>query len=148
VRIFAAVAKYVFDTTLARSKLMGRIKSRNTLPELLLRRALWQYGYRYRLHVKGLPGSPDIVFRKYGLCIFIDGAFWHGYNWELKKTTIKKNRDFWIPKIEANMARDTRNNEQLRAAGYTVLRFWDTELKKEPMKYVRIVVAAIRSNAL
>src|ERR1700756_5196002 len=95
-----------FYTSLERSILMSKIKGKNTSPELMLRKVLWNSGLRYRLHNKKLPGNPDISMKKYKIAIFIDGEFWHGYNWEEKKTKIKTNRDFWIPKIERNMQRD------------------------------------------
>ena len=74
-----------FYTTKKRSELMGKIKSKNTKPEISLRKALWHLGYRYRKNVKSLPGNPDLVFSKYKLAVFVDGEFWHGYNWEQKK---------------------------------------------------------------
>jgi DNA mismatch endonuclease (patch repair protein) len=78
-----------------------------------------------------MPGTPDIVIRKYKLVIFVDGEFWHGYNWEEKKHKIKSNRDFWIPKIERNMQRDRANNQYYAGQGWTVLRFWEQQVKKE-----------------
>ena len=109
---------------------MGKIKSRNTKPELKLKKALWKLGFRYRKNVTKLPGSPDIVFFKKKLAIFVDGEFWHGYNWNEKKARIKTNRDFWIPKIERNMQRDNHNNQLLNDSGWCVMRFWEHEIKK------------------
>ncbi len=120
-----------FYTTKQRSELMGKIKSQNTKPELKLKKALWNLGYRYRKSLKKLPGSPDIVYSKYQLAIFIDGEFWHGYNWSEKKTRIKTNREFWIPKIERNIQRDKLNNQLLTDAGWHVIRFWEHELKND-----------------
>ena len=120
-----------FYTTKQRSELMGKIKSQNTKPELKLKKALWNLGYRYRKNVKKLPGSPDIVFSKHQLAIFVDGEFWHGYNWSDKKTRIKTNREFWIPKIERNIQRDKLNNKLLINDGWHVIRFWEHELKKD-----------------
>jgi DNA mismatch endonuclease (patch repair protein) len=120
-----------FYTTKERSKLMSKIRSRETKPEIRLRKALWHLGIRYRKNVKKLPGTPDIVISKYKLIIFIDGEFWHGYNWKEKKKKIKSNRDFWIPKIERNMQRDRNNNDTLKQEGWTVLRFWDWQINKE-----------------
>jgi DNA mismatch endonuclease, patch repair protein len=120
-----------FYTTPERSVLMSKIKSKETQPEKKLRNTLWHLGIRYRKNVKKLPGSPDILIGKYKLAIFIDGAFWHGHNWEEKKGKIKSNRSFWIPKIERNMQRDGENNEKLAQMGYTVMRFWDFEVKHE-----------------
>lgn len=120
-----------FYTTKQRSELMAKIKSQNTKPELKLKKALWNLGFRYRKNLKKLPGSPDIVYTKHKLAIFVDGEFWHGYNWAEKKTKIKTNRDFWIPKIERNIQRDTQNNQLLTEAGWYVIRFWEHELKKD-----------------
>ena len=120
-----------FYTTKERSKLMSRIKSENTKPELKLRKFLWGLGIRYRKNVKNLPGTPDIVISKYKLIIFIDGEFWHGYNWKEKRNKIKSNREFWIPKIERNMQRDKANNKYYSETGWKVMRFWEQEVKKE-----------------
>lgn len=117
-----------FYTTKFRSKLMSKIRSKETKPEQKLRKVLWDLGLRYRKNVKSMPGKPDLVFTKYKLIVFIDGSFWHGYNWEEKKKKIKSNRDFWIPKIERNMQRDRNNNQILKSLGWTVLRFWDHEI--------------------
>lgn len=120
-----------FYTTKARSHLMSKIKSKETKPEIKLRKVLWRLGIRYRKNVKKLPGTPDIVISKYKLIIFIDGEFWHGFNWEEKKNKIKSNRNFWIPKIERNMQRDQINNKALENEGWTVFRFWDWQIRRE-----------------
>lgn len=114
-----------------RSRLMSRIRSADTRPELMLRRALWALGYRYRKGVKGLPGKPDIAVKKYKVAVFVDGEFWHGYNWAEKKPRIQRNREYWIPKIERNMQRDRQNTQRLQEMGWTVFRFWEHKLKKE-----------------
>ena len=108
---------------------MAKIKAQDTKPELKLRKALWNLGFRYRKNVKKLPGTPDIVFRKAKLVLFVDGEFWHGFDWEQKKLKIKTNRDFWIPKIERNMQRDAENNTLLSEKGWKVMRFWEKEIK-------------------
>lgn len=120
-----------FVTTYDRSKLMGKIRGKNTKSEQTLRKVLWGLGIRYRKNDPKLPGKPDIVIPRAKLVIFIDGEFWHGYNWGQKRGKIKSNRDFWIPKIERNMQRDKLNNKALSENGWIVLRFWDQELKKE-----------------
>ena len=122
---------FIFDTTPERSKLMRKIKSTNTKPEIILRKTLWKFGIRYRLNVPKLSGKPDIVITKQKLVIFVDGEFWHGYNWDEKKPKIKSNHDYWIKKIEGNMQRDIINVEKLQSMGYTVLRFWEHEIKKD-----------------
>jgi DNA mismatch endonuclease (patch repair protein) len=113
------------------SELMGKIKSQDTKPELKLKKALWNLGFRYRKNVKKLPGNPDIVFNKVKLAIFVDGEFWHGYKWEEKKNKIKTNRDFWIPKIDRNIQRDKKNNQMLTESGWYVMRFWEHEIKSD-----------------
>jgi DNA mismatch endonuclease (patch repair protein) len=108
---------------------MRKIKSNDTKPELKLRKALWNVGIRYRTKNKDIFGKPDIAIRKYKLAVFIDGEFWHGYNWEEKKTKIKTNRDYWIHKIEGNMERDEKVNKKLKENNWTVLRYWQKEIK-------------------
>ena len=120
-----------FYTTKKRSKIMGKIRSKNTKPELLFRKALWKKNVRYRIDNKKLPGKPDISIKKYKLAIFIDGEFWHGYDWDNRKLEIKSNRLFWIPKIERNIQRDRQVNQMLSEMGYTVFRFWSNEILKD-----------------
>jgi len=110
---------------------MSRIKNKNTSIELSLRKALWRDGIRYRKNYKGLPGVPDIAIVKYQIAIFCDGEFWHGKDWETKKTKLKNNRDYWIKKIERNMDRDRQNEWLLSCLGWKVLRFWGSEIKKD-----------------
>ncbi len=120
-----------FYTTPERSKIMGKIRGKNTKPELAFRKALYAAGYRYRIDYKKLIGKPDVVLKKYKTAIFIDGEYWHGYNWQERKPKIKTNREFWIPKIERNMQRDREVNEELERLGYKVFRFWEREIKKD-----------------
>jgi len=123
-------------TTPQRSYNMSRIRGRDTKPELLLRKALWAKGVRYRTHAKELPGRPDIVIRKFRLAVFVDGEFWHGHRWEEKKDVIKSNREFWISKITRNMQRDRDANASLAAMGYTVFRFWEQDIRRNLHKCV------------
>ncbi len=118
-----------FYTTKKRSKIMSKIRGKDTKPELKFRKALWHKNIRYRVDSKTLPGKPDVSIKKYKLIVFIDGEFWHGYNWDERKQKLKTNRDFWIPKIERNMQRDKEVNEQLEDMGFTVFRFWESEIK-------------------
>jgi len=120
-----------FYTTSERSKIMSKIRGKDTKPELAFRKALWAKGYRYRVDYKKLIGKPDILLKKYKTAIFIDGEFWHGFNWEERKEKIKSNRTFWIPKIERNIQRDAEVNEELRRLGYTVFRFWQKQVDKD-----------------
>ncbi len=123
-------------TSPQRSYIMSRIRAKNTKPELLLRKALWARGIRYRIHAKALPGRPDIFIGKGRLAIFVDGEFWHGHQWEKTKGILRNNRDFWIAKIERNIQRDRQNNAALIAMGYTVFRFWGEDVRKDLQKCV------------
>ena len=122
---------------------MRAIKSKDTSVEILLRKTLWHKGYRYRKNDKSVFGSPDLVFKKYRIAVFIDSEFFHGYNWEIKKTKLQGNRDYWIPKIERNMARDKKVNEFLSSKGWIVLRFWSAEVKNNLRNCVKIVEGQI-----
>jgi DNA mismatch endonuclease (patch repair protein) len=132
-----------FYTTAARSSLMAKIRATNTKPEVALRKALWAYNIRYRINDKTLPGKPDIAIKKHKLVVFIDGEFWHGHNWEEKKKKIKSNTGYWIPKIERNMQRDVQATLELEAKGYTVLRFWEKQVKKDLEACVNEIVNCI-----
>jgi len=135
-----------FYTTKERSKLMSKIRGKNTKPELMFRQALYHHGIRYRVDFKGLPGKPDISNITKKFVVFIDGEFWHGYNWEEKKKKIKANRKFWIPKIERNMQRDRENNRKLMEMGFRVFRFWEHEVKKDLDSCVGEVLEYLHSN--
>lgn len=134
-----------FYTTKNRSETMAKIKGKNTKAELILRRALWATGIRFRVNVKSMPGKPDILLKKYGLAIFIDGSFWHGYNWMQKRQKIKSNIGFWIPKIERNIQRDRINDRLLNDMGFTVMRFWDHDIKKNLSKCTNQIFLYIES---
>ncbi|XCF06799.1 very short patch repair endonuclease [Tamlana crocina] len=135
-----------FYTTKKRSKIMGKIRGKNTKPELLFRRALWARGVRFRVDNKTLPGKPDVSIKKYRLAIFIDGEFWHGYNWDERQQTIKSNRAFWIPKIERNIQRDKEVNQQLADMDYTVFRFWSREIKQNLNQCINDVMVYISTG--
>jgi len=120
-----------FYTTKKRSKIMSKIKGKDTKPEIQFRKKLWEKGIRYRINNKKLLGKPDIIIKKYKIVIFIDGIFWHGYKWEERKPKIKSNREYWIPKIERNIQRDKENNKKLSDEGWQVIRFWEHEIKKD-----------------
>ncbi|MCL2138968.1 MAG: very short patch repair endonuclease [Treponema sp.] len=111
-------------TSEQRSKNMSQIRSCNTSIELVLRKALWHEGIRYRKNLKTLPGKPDIAITKYKIAIFCDGELWHGKNWETKIMSFQTNRDYWIAKIEKNMARDFKNERKLENMGWHVIRYW------------------------
>jgi DNA mismatch endonuclease, patch repair protein len=133
-------SKFRFETTGDRSRLMAKIHSKDTGPEKALRKLLWNAGIRYRKNVSKLPGSPDIVIPKHKIAIFIDGEFWHGYEWEEKKEKIKSNKEYWIPKIEKNIVRDRDSDQKLEYRGYRVMHFWQHEIEQNPaMCYLKII---------
>lgn len=134
-----------FYTTPKRSKIMSKIGGKNTKSEVAFRKLLWNEGYRYRINYKNLIGKPDIVLNRYKTVIFIDGEYWHGYNWTERKKKVKTNRAFWIPKIERNMQRDREVNAELNRLGYKVFRFWENEIKKEPKRCLIEVVLHLKS---
>ena len=134
-----------FYTTPQRSKIMSKIRGKNTKPELTFRKALYAAGYRYRIDYKKLIGKPDIALPKYKTVIFIDGEYWHGKNWEERKPKIKTNRDFWIAKIERNIQRDQEVNQELKRLGYTVFRFWETQVKKDLENCLQITISHLNS---
>ncbi|MFL2096363.1 very short patch repair endonuclease [Marinilactibacillus psychrotolerans] len=107
-----------------RSKMMSRIRSTGGKAEVILAKALWHKGIRYFKNYKKVYGKPDIAITKYKIAVFVDGEFWHGYDWEnQKKKRIRTNRDYWIPKIEKNIERDRIVNKKLEDDGWIVLRF-------------------------
>lgn len=110
---------------------MGRVRGRDTKPEMVVRRLLHGMGYRYRLHAKDLPGRPDIVFRKRRLAIFVHGCFWHRHpDTACRLARLPKSRlDFWLPKLEGNRERDVETVERLESRGWNVLLVWECELR-------------------
>ncbi len=123
-----------------RHRNMQAVKCKDTKIEILLRKELWSRGIRYRKNAKDVFGKPDIVFKGKKVAVFCDSEFWHGYNWEEKKNEIKSRRDFWIPKIERNMERDKEVTAALEADGWTVLRFWGNEIKKNTATCADLIV--------
>lgn len=109
-----------------RHKCMSRIRSKNTRPEMIVRRFLWHNGFRYRIHVKSLPGTPDIVIRRLRIAIFINGCFWHGHS--CQKHLPASNRKFWFNKISSNRQRDIRNRHLLEDDGWLVIVVWECQL--------------------
>lgn len=129
-----------------RRKNMQAIRSKDTSIELCLRKALWERGIRYRKNYKKLIGKPDIAITKYRIAVFCDSDYWHGYDWENRNQRIKSNREYWIPKIERNMARDKEVNEVLERDGWTVLRFWEWQIKKQLDNCVDENLAAVSAK--
>lgn len=137
--------KYEFKTTSKKSKQMSRVHSVNGKDELILRKRLWHMGLRYRVNVKNLPGKPDIVLSKYKIAIFVDGEFWHGYDWKKRRTKIKRNKEYWIWKIQYNINHDSKINQTLHEQGWTILRFWSKKVLKNPDYYANIVLYYVNS---
>ena len=129
-----------------RRRNMQAIKSKDTTIELSLRKALWSKGIRYRKNCKTLIGKPDIAITKYKIAVFCDSEYWHGYDWENRNQTIKSNREYWIPKIERNMARDQEVSAALEQDGWTVIRFWERQIRKELDSCVDEVLSAIEKK--
>lgn len=125
---------------------MQQVKNKDSDIELILRKELWSRGIRYRKNVRRITGNPDIVFIGLRIAVFCDSEFWHGYEWEKRKEDFKSNREFWIPKIERNMERDKEVNQLLTDDGWTVLRFWGKEIKKETAKCADIIENAIKEK--
>lgn len=113
----------------ARSRLMSRIRGKNTKPEMVVRRVAHRLGYRFRLHRRDLPGSPDLVFSGRRKVVFVHGCFWHRHSGCRLAYTPKSNMDFWNRKFDANQARDKAAIEQLQALGWNVLVIWECEAK-------------------
>ena len=125
---------------------MQQIKNKDSHIELVLRKALWHKGFRYRKNVKTVYGHPDIAFIGKKIAIFCDSEFWHGYDWENRKNDFKVRQDFWIPKIERNNERDNEVNAKLLQEGWTVLRFWGTDIRKNLDDCVSVVEQAYNHN--
>lgn len=126
-----------------RHRNMKAIKCRDSDIELLLRKALWERGHRYRKNVKTVYGHPDIAFIGKKVAIFCDSEFWHGYDWENRKKRLDNNKEYWIAKIERNQARDIEVNNYLTNQGWKVLRFWGKDIKKNISNCVEIIENAI-----
>ena len=128
-----------------RRRNMQNIKAKDTKIEIKLRKALWNKGYRYRKNYKDLPGSPDIVLTKYKIAIFCDGEFFHGKDWEVLKPRLQNsnNSEFWIGKISRNRERDDEVNKRLLFEGWTVIRFWGNDIKKNVDECVKVIEECI-----
>ena len=113
-----------------RHKNMSHIRASNTKPEIMLRKALWHRGIRYRKNYKELIGKPDIVITRCKIAIFVDGDFWHGKNMDDIEKQVQSNRTYWLPKIRRNRERDAEVNDALTEQGWIVLRFWESDIKK------------------
>lgn len=129
-------------TPAQRSERMSRIRSRDTKPEVALRRALHRLGFRFRLHGKHLAGKPDIVLTKYRTAIFVHGCFWHRHQGCKVATTPKSRTEFWIDKFARNVARDKKNLELLRNHGWNVIVVWECEINTSAKVVARVRLLA------
>lgn len=125
---------------------MRQVKNKDSKIEILLRQELWNRGLRYRKNTNKVFGHPDIAFIGKKIAVFCDSEFWHGYNWEERKNDFKSHQEFWIAKIERNMERDIEVNERLKFEGWTVIRFWGNEIKKDTVKCADIIEKAVKEN--
>lgn len=125
---------------------MSSIRGKNTRPELALRSSLFAAGFRYRLHRRGLPGSPDLVFPKYRAALFVHGCFWHRHEGCSYTTSPKTNRDFWRLKFEGNVSRDARNVALLGEQGWRVAIVWECALKRSVDDVAQAVGNWLRGN--
>ncbi len=131
-----------------RSRLMARIRSRDTKPEMYVRKAVWRAGFRYRLHSRTLPGKPDLVLSQYKIAVFVHGCFWHQHGCA-KTSRPSSNREFWDRKLDGNVARDARNRAALQALGWTVLTIWECSLEEGTADVLSVLkrLRAMRSTA-
>ena len=130
-----------------RSWNMSRIRSTNTKPEIILRSVLHRMGFRFRVHCRGLPGRPDIVLPKYRTVIFVHGCFWHQHPGCIEAVRPKTNQEYWTAKLEGNVNRDRKNRRALRKEGWQVLRFWECQIEKHPIRIARRIAQKLRGTA-
>ena len=135
-----------YDSTPEIRKRMSKVRLKNGKAETILAKRLWHEGYRYRRNYKKIPGSPDIALTTYRVAVFVDGEFWHGENWEERKAKLKHNREYWIEKIEENIARDKRVDEQLKEMGWISVHFWEKRVLKHPDECLQFVLDILRSH--
>ena len=131
-------------------KIMSAVKSKNTKPEMILRRELWSRGLRYRVNMKTITGKPDIIFTRAKIAVFCDGDFWHGHNWEIREMSsleeeLARYSEYWRQKILRNIERDKNVNEELASEGWIVLRFWESDIKADAEKCANIVEYTYRA---
>ena len=132
-----------YDTDEYTSQRMANVKLKHGTDEVAIAKALWHDGYRYWLNYKKLPGSPDIAIQKYNIAVFIDGEFWHGYDWETRKPKLKRNREYWIAKIEENIARDKRVDQELVELGWIPIHIWSKDVKKDLRGCIHLIEKTI-----
>ncbi|MDR3109963.1 MAG: very short patch repair endonuclease, partial [Planctomycetaceae bacterium] len=131
-------------------KIMSAVKSKNTRPELALRRAIWARGKRYRVNVRSLPGKPDIVFLKAKIAVFCDGDFWHGHNWAIRglvslNAELERYTPFWRKKILGNIDRDKKNTALLEEGGWIVIRLWESDIIIDVEKCADVIIGCLNN---
>ena len=127
-------------------KRMSKVRLKNGKAETVLAKKIWHKGYRYRRNYKKLPGSPDIAILRHHVAVFVDGEFWHGENWEERKAKLKHNREYWIEKIEENIARDKRVDAQLKELGWIPIHFWEKQVLKNTDECVNTILELINNT--
>ena len=135
-----------YDSTPEIRKRMSNVRLKNGKAETILAKRLWDEGYRYRRNYKKLPGSPDIALTTYRVAVFVDGEFWHGENWEERKSKLKHNHEYWIEKIEENMARDKRVDGRLQDMGWTTVHFWEKQVLKHTDECLQVVLELLEKK--
>lgn len=135
-----------YDSTPEIRKRMSNVRLKNGKAETILAKRLWHEGYRYRRNYKKLPGSPDIALTTYRVAVFVDGEFWHGENWEERKSKLKHNHEYWIEKIEENMARDKRVDVRLQDMGWTTVHFWEKQVLKHTDECLQVVLELLEKK--
>ena len=131
-----------------RSFIMSRIRSKDTKPEIVVRKKLFESGLRYRIHVRGLPGTPDIAIKKYKVVVDVRGCFWHGHGKCRFSSRPKSNKSYWLEKIDRNRKRDRANLKELRKMGYQVFVVWECKTKDEGslMSEIKKIVRYIKTS--
>lgn len=135
-----------YDSTPEIRKRMSKVRLKNGKAETILAKHLWHEGYRYRRNYKKLPGSPDIALTAYRVAVFVDGEFWHGENWEERKAKLKHNREYWIEKIEENMARDKRVDAQLQEMGWVTIHFWEKQVLRHTDECLKAILELLEKE--
>ena len=139
-------SEVIHELSEQRSRNMSAIKSKNTKPEIKVRKVLHSMGYRFRLHSKNLPGSPDIVLPKYKTVIFVHGCFWHRHQNCKYASTPKTRQEFWNKKFNENINRDKINQENLSSKGWKIIIIWECEIKNKKINLEQIFKKVIKKR--
>ena len=152
-KVFNVAAASVGRDPAITSKIMAAISSRDTAPEIALRKALYARRFRFRVQYRRVPGRPDIALVSRRVAVFVDGDFWHGNTWRLRgakslRSQFKRwrNPDFWVSKITQNKARDRKVDRELRRMGWTVIRIWESEIARDVESCVSRIVTTCEKN--